>query len=64
MKLEDFIAIFEAIEAGKEVLLPYQLHKGLTEIINCFGSVQKAKEYFIKVKDASAMKIGETKNGI
>jgi len=64
MKIEDFIAIFEAIETGKEILLPYQLHAGLTKIIECFGNVQKAKAYFIKVKDASTAKIGETKNGI
>ena len=65
MKIEDFIAIFEAIEGDKEILLPYQLHAGLTKLVDCFDSVQKTKEYFIKVKDASKAKIeGEQKNGI
>jgi len=62
MKLEDFIEILEAIETGKEVLLPYSLHKGLTKIITAFGSAERAKLYFLLVKDASKAKIGDTKN--
>ena len=63
MKLEDFIGIFEAIEAGKEVWLPYSLHKGLTKIISAFGGAEKAKLYFELVKAASKAKIeGEQKN--
>ena len=67
MKIEEFIAIFNGMEEGKTILLPLQVHEGLRKITDAFGSVQKAKEYFIKVKDASAAKyapskIGDTKN--
>ena len=62
MKIEDFIAIFEAIDADKEIWLPYSLHKGLTKIITAFGSAERAKLYFELVKDASVAKIGETEN--
>ena len=56
MKIDDFIAIFNGIEEGKTILLPLQVHAGLAKIIDAFGSVQKAKEFFINVKDASAGK--------
>ena len=61
MKLEDFIEIFEAVETGKEVWLPYSLHKGLTKIISAFGGAESAKLYFELVEAASKAKIeGET----
>lgn len=65
MKIEEFIEIFEAIEAGKEILLPYSLHKGLTKIITAFGDAERAKLYFLLVKDASKAKIeGETTKNV
>ena len=61
MKIEDFIEILEAIETGKEIWLPYSLHKGLTKIVSVFGGAERAKLYFLLVKDASKAKIeGET----
>ena len=67
MKIEDFLVIFNGMEEGQTILLPLQVHEGLRKIIDAFGSVQKAKEFFINVKDASPAKyapsgIGETKN--
>ena len=57
MTIEEWVNMFKAIEEGKEVLVPYQLHKGLNTIRDAFGSIQETRAFFEKVVDAEPAEI-------
>ena len=54
MEMKEWIEMFEAIEEGKEVMVPYQLHSGIRIMTDAFGSIQEVRAYFEKVRDAEA----------
>jgi len=57
MTIEEWVNMFKAIEEGKEVLFPFQLHIGLKVITDGFGNIQSTRAFFENVRDAEPPEI-------
>ena len=57
MTIEEWIEMFNAIEEGKEVVVGFQLHKGMKRILDAFDTIEDARVLFEKVRDAEAAEI-------
>ena len=57
MTIEEWVDMLCAIKAGKEVLVPYQLHEGLGLVIDGLGDIYEAISFLNKVREAEPAEI-------
>ena len=52
MTIEEWIKMLKGIEEDKEVVVGFQLHKGMKRIMDAFDTIEDARVLFEKVRDA------------
>ena len=59
MTIGEWIEMLKGIEENKEVVVGFQLHKGMKRILDAFDTIEDARVFFEKVRDAYVAEIKE-----